>query len=243
MFSPRPGKALLPAPWAQLLSVAIGVVPLYLLAFLSGLEEFRQPTVADTLQMLFVNTLLFTALLVFLLYVVCGESFQNLQLKPATVLADLNHGVALCWVLLGAQLVFGLLLKLVIAPEIPPSNLMIARALAGDTSLMLLWLGPVVWLQAAWLEEFSRVFLLSRLWQVWPSRTARWSVLVIAAAAFGLGHLYQGLLGVAGTMLIGLVLGWSYLTHGRLLPLIVAHGLYNTVILLVLLACVGTESA
>ena len=46
----------------------------------------------------------------------------------------------------------------------------------------------------------------------------------------------QGPLGVAGTALIGLILGWHYLARGRVLPLIVGHALYDTAVLSIMIS-------
>jgi uncharacterized protein len=74
--------------------------------------------------------------------------------------------------------------------------------------------------------------LLTRMWRVWPSHAGRVLTVIGSALLFGLGHAYQGPLGIVGTGLIGLVLGWHYLKHGRMLPLIIAHGLYDSCVLL-----------
>ncbi len=53
--------------------------------------------------------------------------------------------------------------------------------------------GPVAWLGVATFEEFSRVFMLNRLWTVWSQLFARWLILLVSACLFGLIHIYQGL--------------------------------------------------
>jgi membrane protease YdiL (CAAX protease family) len=73
---------------------------------------------------------------------------------------------------------------------------------------------------------------------VWPGFAGRWLVLIGSALLFGLGHAYQGGLGIMGTALIGFVLGWHYLVYGRVLPLIIGHALYDTVVIVTMVSAV-----
>src|SRR5205085_1436392 len=119
--------------------------------------------------------------------------------------------------------------------NVPESNIEMIGNVAKNPWLMALFFGPVIWLQAAVIEEFTRAFVLSRLWKVWPARSGRIASLLAWSALFGLAHIYQGANGVIGTALIGLVLGQYYLERGRILPLMIAHGLYDTLATLALL--------
>ncbi len=93
---------------------------------------------------------------------------------------------------------------------------------------MALWIGPVVWIGVAAVEELARVFLLSRLWIVWPGTAARWGAVVVSALLFGLAHAYQGPAGVIGTAFLGFIAAWFYLVRGRVWPLIISHALYDS---------------
>jgi membrane protease YdiL (CAAX protease family) len=85
-------------------------------------------------------------------------------------------------------------------------------------------------------EEVVRVFLLSRLWKVWPSTQARLAAVAVSAVLFGLSHLYQGPVGTVRAAVIGLIMALFYLRSGRVLPLILAHYLTNAIQLLVFAA-------
>jgi uncharacterized protein len=50
-----------------------------------------------------------------------------------------------------------------------------------------------------------------------------WAVVMISSILFGLAHAYQGKSGIAGTMVMGLLLGTSRLLWGSLAPLMMWH--------------------
>jgi membrane protease YdiL (CAAX protease family) len=233
-------------PWQKhpatlLAAVCAGVLPVYALVFISDYTSmtttgFQLPDMSGMLINLLVMVVGFGGWLTFLLYIVCGERLESLLLRPGQLTTDLNQGLVIACGLLGIQICLSVIADLVFSVEVPASTILIAETLASDPALLALWLGPVVWLQAGFFEEYTRIFMLSRLWQVWPGNTARWLVLCGSALLFGLGHFYQGPYGILGTASIGFILGWHYLRFGRVLPLIIAHALYDTVVLLFLVS-------
>jgi membrane protease YdiL (CAAX protease family) len=103
-------------------------------------------------------------------------------------------------------------------------------ALPGNASLLLLLL-PLVWLIAAFGEEFFfRGFLLTAVAELFGGSRPAWALaVVIQAAAFGLVHAYQGPVQAIAIGIGGLVYGAAFLYAGRnLWPLILAHGINNT---------------
>ncbi len=107
------------------------------------------------------------------------------------------------------------------------------RGLLENPWLLVLWLGPAVWVGVALFEEVSRVFVLTRLWRVWPGYRARRVAVVFTAGLSGLAHLDQGPAGIASTGIGGLIIGVYFLRCGRLVPLVVSHALYGTAWILV----------
>lgn len=90
------------------------------------------------------------------------------------------------------------------------------------------WKFPVLILSAvqnAVLEEVIVVgYLLRRLGQLgWAPGT----VLVASAVLRGSYHLYQGIGGFLGNMVMGVVFVWLYRRWGRVGPLVVAHSLLD----------------
>ena len=111
---------------------------------------------------------------------------------------------------------------------LPPTDLTLFRTLLEGNLGMYLWfLIPIAWGSAAIGEEMlARGFLLHRT----EGLTGSVMAVVLQAALFGGAHFYQGLTGVINIFVLALVFGAVYLRCGRnLLPLILAHGLIDTV--------------
>ncbi|HEY1828569.1 MAG TPA: CPBP family intramembrane glutamic endopeptidase [Acidimicrobiales bacterium] len=82
-------------------------------------------------------------------------------------------------------------------------------------------------------EEIGyRGFLMSYFLWAFPHAGTALDV-VLAAVVFGLGHAYQGTVGIAGTAFMGLVLGSLYVGAGTLLVPILWHVLVDLRLLLV----------
>lgn len=79
-------------------------------------------------------------------------------------------------------------------------------------------------------ELIYRGFGIAYLRWLWPT-APRSALIVIAAAAFGAGHLYQRFRGIALTGLVGAYLAWLVLSTGSLLPAMVIHALIDLRIL------------
>jgi len=92
------------------------------------------------------------------------------------------------------------------------------------------WRVPVLVLSAAMnatLEEVVVVgYLITRLRQL--GRTAPWAI-GLAAVLRGSYHLYQGFGAFIGNAVMGVVFGWFFLRTRRVMPLIVAHTILDTV--------------
>lgn len=92
-----------------------------------------------------------------------------------------------------------------------------------------------VWIGAALGEEiFFRGFLLSRFEILFNSFKYKSELAVLAQAIwFGSGHASQGITGMVLTGFIGLGIGLYYIKicRGNLWPLIIAHGLIDTLVL------------
>ena len=92
------------------------------------------------------------------------------------------------------------------------------------------WRLPMLVLVAfanGWAEEVIVVgYLLTRLrqFEVGPTRALLWSSLLRGAY-----HLYQGFGAGLGNFVMGLVFGYAWRRGGRLWPLIVAHGIIDSV--------------
>ena len=149
-----------------------------------------------------------------------GSGLERVGLSPPRWRSDVVRGVGLAALIglpgLGLYVV-ARLLKLAAAVE--PSAL-------NDTW----WRIPALVLAAfanAWAEEVIVVaYLLTRLRQlnVSPAGALMWSSLLRGAY-----HLYQGFGAGLGNLVMGLVFGYVWQRTGRLWPLVIAHGIIDTV--------------
>lgn len=96
---------------------------------------------------------------------------------------------------------------------------------------LLLYLIPVGWIVGGFSEEFlNRGFIMTRIAQILGETRWAWAVaIVLQAIFFGLGHAYQGPVGIVGIAVGSLITGTAFLLCGRnLWPLIIAHSLQDT---------------
>lgn len=149
-----------------------------------------------------------------------GETRHDIGLDGAEPARDAGRGMALAAVVGGAGLGFYLLVHAlgvnltVVAADLPA----------------VWWRYPVLVLQAfsnGLLEEvLVAAYLLRRLAQLgWSDGRA----LAVSAGLRGSYHLYQGLGGFAANAVMGVVFGRLYQRWGRVVPLVVAHTLQDTV--------------
>ena len=149
-----------------------------------------------------------------------GEGRRTIGFDLRRAGSDLRRGVALAAVVGGSGLAFYL------AVHASGLNLTVV---AEDLPTVW-WRIPVLVLSAAQNAVLEEVlvggFLLHRLRQLgWGDRRA----LAVSAVLRGSYHLYQGLGGFAGNLVMGLLFGRLYQRWGRVGPFIAAHTLIDTV--------------
>jgi membrane protease YdiL (CAAX protease family) len=93
--------------------------------------------------------------------------------------------------------------------------------------MVLVWFGPVLWIGIALYEELVRTFLLSEMWSFSNNKVWTAAVIILAATLVGLTHWNQGPYGIVTIAINGIVIGTFYLYRRRLLPLVIAHSLYD----------------
>ncbi len=92
------------------------------------------------------------------------------------------------------------------------------------------WVVPVLVLAAvqnALLEEVVMVGYLFTRWS--QAGWGRTKVIVVSALIRGGYHLYQGIGGFVGNVVMGLIFGWLYTRTRRVMPLVVAHTILDIV--------------
>lgn len=155
------------------------------------------------------------------------------------------------WALLAVVSV-GAAMGLVIEPvtaalglETPASAADRFQPLIGHPIRFAVYLVVVIWIGAALGEELQmRGFVLNRLADLFGRGKLGWGLAItVHAVIFGALHAYQGLHGVIATGVIGAVLALVYLASGRrLAPVVLAHGVINTIILTALYVNGGVVS-
>jgi membrane protease YdiL (CAAX protease family) len=90
-------------------------------------------------------------------------------------------------------------------------------------------MGPVLVIGAGLFEELTRVFLLTRLWNIGSSTVWHWFAIVLSAILFGLIHIYQGPAGVISVGISGLILAVYYHHFGRVISMMLSHYLHDAI--------------
>ncbi len=93
--------------------------------------------------------------------------------------------------------------------------------------LLILWFVPVLWIGIALYEELIRVFLLTSLWKY--SSSFYWSIVImlLTSSIIGFAHWSQGSYGIVTIGIKSMVACVFFYKSRRLLPLVIAHALYD----------------
>jgi hypothetical protein len=215
--------------WVQVLAILLGYTP-PLMVFITQLDG-GAVTASGYLLYAIVYTLIVITELLLLLWFLCGEKPQELNLRPGTWWKDLLGGI----VLVGLTLSVKYLLDPTIAKYIhrasdSESGLgSLMNTLAGNPWLFAFFLGPVLFIGVAGSEELTRVFFITRWMKISSSKIWLGVGVFLSAALFGLNHVAQGPAGVISVVLNGLIMVLWYLRFGRIFHLIVAHYLYDAI--------------
>ncbi|HTW21633.1 MAG TPA: CPBP family intramembrane glutamic endopeptidase [Mycobacteriales bacterium] len=189
-------------------------------ASLNASQAPGRPWLDLTLQLVSLATGVVPVFLVWHFLIRSGERMSTIGADLTRPRIDLFQGAVVAAVIGGSGL--GLYLA--------------AHALGVDLTVVaeslpaVWWRLPVLFLSAlqnAALEEVLVLgYLLHRLRQLgWSDNRA----LLLSATVRGSYHLYQGLGGFAGNFVMGLIFGRIYQRWGRVMPLLIAHTLIDTV--------------
>jgi membrane protease YdiL (CAAX protease family) len=145
---------------------------------------------------------------------------KTVGLRPYVLAAGMwiiGLSVLMFWV----QILIWVDIDLLLPPDTAEKALDEAGGSIVITLVLVGLLGPIAE------EIFFRGFVLPGL----IKRLGVWRALVISSLVFGLFHIDPG--AIVPTFALGLALGWVYLKTGSIWPAIFAHGLHNTVAVLV----------
>jgi membrane protease YdiL (CAAX protease family) len=174
----------------QILALLIGVGPVYILPFFNYLRnDHAIPTEGIFFYIASLGSVMIIVML--LLKYLCGERIRDLNLRPGNWRKDILVGIGLTVLTLGTLL----LLRGPISdifPGKPDSGLGdFFDVLIRNSLLFGLVVGPGLLIGAGIFEELSRVFILTRLWNIHSSKVWAWFGIVLSAVLFGSLHIYQ----------------------------------------------------
>jgi membrane protease YdiL (CAAX protease family) len=215
--------------WVQLLAILIGVGPTYIPTIISHLRSDQPISMKGVF---FYTTILGSIMIIVMLLLLkylCGESIRDLNRKPGRWWKDILVGIGLTVLTLGVFILLQNPLNSIF-PREPDSGLGdFFNELVRDPLLFGLIMGPVLIIGAGLFEELTRVFLLTRLWNISSSKAWSWFAIILSAVLFGLIHIYQGPAGVISTGISGLILAVYYHYFGRVIPMMLSHYPHNAI--------------
>ncbi|MBN2082264.1 CPBP family intramembrane metalloprotease [bacterium] len=213
------------------LAGTLGSGVLYALAWLVGsAAAFQYSTVGYWAAVTVFYAAGFGGWLIYIYRRVCGQPPARLNRRPGTLGADLGAGLLLfaaAWIL--CRLFYWLQTS-----YFPLSSTTFiedtTQAMLMNPWAIVMLIGPYSFLAAGFMEELCRCFLLERAWALWPGRAGVSIAIGVAVVLFGFCHLYQGMSGVVNTAFFGLLMALYYWKFGRVIPLMLAHGLYSAAV-------------
>jgi membrane protease YdiL (CAAX protease family) len=214
----------------QILAAAAAVAPMAAISTWMYLLRDSAVTLNEMLlwPLLGGGSLIFWILFLHLL--VCGDGLAGLGFRVGRPWLDVGLGVGLSVGLLGFHFGFGATVARLLPPRPPVEEIIeLLAGLARNPWLLAIWLGPVVWIGVALFEELMRAFLLRRLWRVWNGPVGKWVVIFGVSALIAVAHGYQGSAAILSIGIMSVFKGWFFMATGRIWALIVAHALYDSV--------------
>lgn len=189
-------------------------------ATLNGSRAPGLPWLDLAWQLYYIGRGLMPVVLVGYLLVREGTSLRVLGFDLTQKLRDLGRGTAV------AAAIGGSGLALYLISQAAYYNLTVAPSGLPDVWWRIPVLVASAWENAILEEVIVLGYLIRRLGQLgW-----NWPMIVIASSVLrGSYHLYQGVGGLVGNMVMGVVFCLAYRRWGRVMPLVTAHALIDTV--------------
>jgi len=232
------------APWqrrpmTQILAALAGFFPLLALSY--WMYGWRDETM--TIHEMLLGPLLGGGCLIvwvlFLHVYVSGDRIERLGFRARGTGADIGLGAALAVAFLAFQFLYNASVAPLFPATPPPEEMLkLISGLSRNPLYLALWLGPVVWIGVAGFEELLRAFALRRLWLGWPGLVGRWGTILVVSSVIGLAHGYQGPAAILSIGIQSVVMGWFYMVTGRIRALIVAHALYDSIQIMIIVTMI-----
>lgn len=215
--------------WAQALAIVLG----YSLPLAVFFVQLGSGAASSEGYLIYAGlyTMLVLAVLLLVLWFLCGEKPKALNLKPGTWWKDLAGGIILVGITFSMKIVFDPIIAKYAhrASDSESGFSQLFETLAANPWLLALFLGPILFIGVAGSEELTRIFFITRWRNISSSKLWLGIGVFLSAALFGLNHIRQGPAGIISVTLNGLVMVLWYLRFGRVFHLVVAHYLYDAI--------------
>lgn len=156
-----------------------------------------------------------------------GESLYSLNSGEGSLAGDIFWGIALTMVYFVLFFAARYTLSDLLARTPNRELLGLMLDMREKPWMVVLWFGPVLWIGISLYEELVRTFLLSELWSFSENKLWISTVVLFAAVVVGTTHWSQGPYGIVTIAIKSIVIGTFYFHRRRLLPLVIAHVLYD----------------
>lgn len=210
----------------NIIVVIIGIIPIYAYLLRSSYKHAEPYTVNDTLLYPFLIGGAGIVMLLVLYRSYCGKPLKLLNRRDGTWWEDVLMGIALFGGVYFIEVLTVLMERPLETPTLEGAGYLVT--IVKNPVLIAVWLGPVAWIGFAGFFELQRVFVLDLLWDVSPSIYIKWLALVLSAAVLTAGIGYYNTYTIIGVFLEAVLYGIFYLKAGRIWPMIIAHGLDKT---------------
>lgn len=215
----------------SILAICIGILPVNIIMIWYRLTQTESFSISD---MLLYPLIIGTGIILLIL------ALNKYLLKENTRVFNPGKGkwywdIIVGFLLTAIYFIFVVIERATIAPILPQGNppsqevLDLMINLANNPILLMIWLGPVVWIGVALFEELQRIFFMNCLWNL--SNNKNWEIftVILVAVTWGVVHLYQGAFGIISVSIQGLVMGFFFYKYKRIWPLIISHALYDSI--------------
>jgi membrane protease YdiL (CAAX protease family) len=161
---------------------------------------------------------------IIILMILTNDSFEEYGFNKVSLIDLLKSLLRMFGLTLLFLIAFGIIVGLLFYKKMDSENIFMSLEKENNTTLMILLnLVPIILL--AFIEElYFRSFLYKNLNKIIEKK---WICIIIVNILFGIGHIYQGIIAMFGTFIIGMVLSIEFKKHNNIYTISIFHALRN----------------
>ena len=213
----------------KIIAVIIGVMPFYIFAVIDKIYNEQEITINTFFLIFMPIAALALCILLLLNRFFLKQKIADYNSGKNNYLLDIAVALLL---MLGATFintVANLFLKDFFPTGLDNSKILeLLKTIFDNPFYALLFLIPFTWITQTFLI-FSRIFLLKNLWDLSANKIWIWSVIIISTIFFTLSQIDKDILYILIYFSITLLFSITYFYHRRILPLILAAILSQTI--------------